>query len=410
MSNTQLGKGTYSTVIIDNSNSNYVKKVTSGRDYHNTLREVAFLAYLNHPNIIRPIEVNFDEDGSCSIKLKRYECNLHEHLKYYVLCMSDICKITLELFSALVYLHNKGVIHGDIKPKNILLNKNGGIVICDFNISSLVNNGLMTSIIQTCTYRAPEINIKRSRSKYNTKIDVWSVGCIMFELLTGHPLLEYTGDINDEDPTILISKSLGIFVYHKRYERYKNLSALDAPCIRALLLKKIAKYKLSHSPEFIYEYTSIMALCLTTDVKMRGRSEQILYLLLNFYKKIYEDNALTHKIMYNIERFITVESIANKDLHTLKICKELTPNVTYKFNNGTMNYADRLLYSFRKKDYHRSLDTRFIYAILYIAMLICGEPHEEIMDVLEEFYTERQLYNTSVEIYDVLDYNIIDLK
>ena len=84
-------------------------------------------------------------------------------------------------------MHSKGVIHRDIKPENIMLSKNGVLKLCDFGSGRNTSSTTPYSdYVSTRWYRAPELLV--SHACYNSGIDVWAVGCIFVELLTGKAL------------------------------------------------------------------------------------------------------------------------------------------------------------------------------------------------------------------------------
>lgn len=77
------------------------------------------------------------------------------------------------------------MIHRDLKPSNIFIDENCDLKICDFGLAR-IHEPLMTGYIATRYYRAPEIMV--SWQKYGSKVDMWSTGCIMAEMLLGKPL------------------------------------------------------------------------------------------------------------------------------------------------------------------------------------------------------------------------------
>jgi serine/threonine protein kinase len=110
----------------------------------------------------------------------------------------------------LKYIHSCGIIHRDLKPRNILVNSNCDLKICDFglaraNIETLMTpSALLTDYIATRWYRAPEVIL--SWKQYTGAIDVWSVGCILAELIKRKPLLPAN---NEQDLMHMITNLIG---------------------------------------------------------------------------------------------------------------------------------------------------------------------------------------------------------
>ncbi|XP_008485898.2 glycogen synthase kinase-3-like, partial [Diaphorina citri] len=93
-----------------------------------------------------------------------------------------------QLFRSLAYIHVLGICHRDIKPQNLLLNPETGVLkLCDFGSAKhLVRGEPNVSYICSRYYRAPELIF--GAIDYTTKIDVWSAGCVLAELLLGQPM------------------------------------------------------------------------------------------------------------------------------------------------------------------------------------------------------------------------------
>ena len=101
--------------------------------------------------------------------------------------VAEAKKLIYQLLKACAHMHSKGVIHRDIKPENIMLSKNGVLKLCDFGSGRNTSSTTPYSdYVSTRWYRAPELLV--SHACYNSGIDVWAVGCIFVELLTGKAL------------------------------------------------------------------------------------------------------------------------------------------------------------------------------------------------------------------------------
>lgn len=87
---------------------------------------------------------------------------------------------------ALEYLHSKNVAYRDLKPENVLIDKQGYIRITDFGLSKqdVMSNNQAKSVVGTPEYLAPEIIQNKG---YGKTIDWWTLGCLIYELLTGQP-------------------------------------------------------------------------------------------------------------------------------------------------------------------------------------------------------------------------------
>ena len=151
------------------------------------------IAALSHPNIVKIMDVNFGDriqyivmeyiDG---ITLKEYIEQVH------VLKWKDAVHFTVQILRALQHAHDKGIVHRDIKPQNIMLLQDGTIKVMDFGIARFarderkVNNNLAIGSVH---YISPE----QARGEYtDEKSDVYSVGVMMYEMLTGR--LPFDGD------------------------------------------------------------------------------------------------------------------------------------------------------------------------------------------------------------------------
>jgi len=201
-----LGRGAYGVVCsaIDRTNDRKVaiKKIPKAfedmTDAKRILREVKLLRHFKHENIIGLYDlIHPPENGSFDdlyIVLDFMETDLHqivyskneltdEHVQYFI----------YQVLRGLKFIHSAHVIHRDLKPSNLLLNGNCDLKICDFGLARGVSAEAdyeLTEYVVTRWYRAPEVMC--SCQQYDHKIDVWSTGCILAEILGRKPL--FPGD------------------------------------------------------------------------------------------------------------------------------------------------------------------------------------------------------------------------
>lgn len=106
--------------------------------------------------------------------------------------LDDIKRYIKEILNGLRHMHELRIVHRDLKPENILIKK-GIVKICDFGSSKFIDESPAyknTPYVVSRYYRAPELIF--ASNKYNEAIDIWAVGCILFELITRTPL--FPGD------------------------------------------------------------------------------------------------------------------------------------------------------------------------------------------------------------------------
>ena len=179
----QIGRGSYSKVYI--TSMNVVVKIFN--DYgeeinQNTIRELAILRNLDHPNIIQMLGFKYTN------KKKLYmQKALGTMTDLFQECQQSMQYVSRQLFLALDYCHNLGVVHRDVKPDNILVFDNLQIKLTDFGLSRF---GICPGECYTDTislgWRPPEM--LWNDCKYGPEVDIWSAGVILIQLSTGeHP-------------------------------------------------------------------------------------------------------------------------------------------------------------------------------------------------------------------------------
>ncbi|KAF2309096.1 hypothetical protein GH714_000441 [Hevea brasiliensis] len=200
-----IGKGSYGVVgsAVDTHTGEKVaiKKINDVfehvSDATRILREIKLLRLLRHPDIVEIKHIMLPpsrrEFRDIYVVFELMESDLHQVIKANDDLTPEHYQFFLyQLLRGLKYIHTAGVFHRDLKPKNILANADCKLKICDFGLARVSFNDAPSAIfwtdyVATRWYRAPEL-CGSFFSKYTPAIDIWSIGCIFAELLTGKPL------------------------------------------------------------------------------------------------------------------------------------------------------------------------------------------------------------------------------
>ncbi|KAF5310800.1 hypothetical protein D9619_008062 [Psilocybe cf. subviscida] len=167
-----------------------------------TLRELKLLKFLSEAgvseNIISILDIikppSIDAFKEVYLIQELMETDMHRVIRTQDLSDDHAQYFIYQTLRALKALHSADVIHRDLKPSNLLLNANCDLKVCDFGLARSVKTaepsgtetGFMTEYVATRWYRAPEIML--TFKQYTKAIDIWSVGCILAEMLSGKPL------------------------------------------------------------------------------------------------------------------------------------------------------------------------------------------------------------------------------
>lgn len=201
-----VGQGAYGVVCAaqnkDSQEDVAIKKIENAFEHitftKRTLRELRILRHLQHENLIDIQDIflpgkkeDFDDIYVVSALM---ETDLASILKSTQALSDDHCQFFLyQILRGIKYVHSAEVIHRDLKPRNLLVNSNCDLKICDFGLARVNFSDEefkvcpMTEYVCTRWYRAPEVLC--SWTNYSCAIDIWSIGCIFAEMLNRKPLL-----------------------------------------------------------------------------------------------------------------------------------------------------------------------------------------------------------------------------
>jgi mitogen-activated protein kinase 1/3 len=293
----QIGLGSFSAVCScydrkDNRNV-AIKKVTNAfddlEDARHILREIKMLSFFDHDNIVTLLDVpkpdNKNTYNDVYVITDLMETDLHrviysrqeltdEHIQYFI----------YQILRGTLYFHSAKIIHRDLKPANILANKNCDLKICDFGldhckikdddktVQNLIDNPSLpieysNSIIYDDSkrelndkniskwYRAPEAIL--SPESYDKPVDIWSIGCILAELLGRQPLfpadnyldelqkiISVLGSPSENDLEFISDQKIKSFVLRlaKRTKQSFNLMFSNANPVALDLLGKMLTF------------------------------------------------------------------------------------------------------------------------------------------------------------------------
>ncbi|KAF8993679.1 kinase-like domain-containing protein [Cyathus striatus] len=202
---TELGKGSFATVMkamCRRTGEWYAVKMIHERasrngthqrkgNSNNTVfaREISIMEKLRHPNICQLKEVFFQANNEINLVLELVEGGdlLEYILKNNGLGEVDAQHITYQVCQALAYIHSKGVAHRDLKPENILLTDHRPpiVKVADFGLAKAVDSmTMLRTMCGTPSYLAPEVVKQQNEEGYDNLVDSWSVGVIVFSMLT----------------------------------------------------------------------------------------------------------------------------------------------------------------------------------------------------------------------------------
>lgn len=206
-----LGSGTYGEVFM-------VQDVTTGKNYAlkkmrleastskfglcpHTIREVVILSKMKCRNVVQLKEIAFDEGDSILLIFELMRRDLRQFIQAKQttpdtgLPLYLVRRLAFQILIGVRHCHSQGVVHRDLKPQNILVDAEGELAkVADWGLARKISRfcigkgqRLLTREIVTLWYRPPEILLGALR--YGPEVDVWSLGVIIYQMITGVPLV-----------------------------------------------------------------------------------------------------------------------------------------------------------------------------------------------------------------------------
>ena len=255
-----IGKGSYGRVyhMRDNNNHDYALKkidLLHNKDNKGSITELQILKYSNCEYLVKYHYSYIERNSLCIITDLYHRGDLLGIIKKYkneknYLKEDLIWKIFLDICLGVYYLHKNNIIHRDLKSANIMISNDYRAFIGDFGVSKILGNYPKTSTqIGTPYYMSPELF---QENKYDKKVDIWSLGCILYELIAlDNPFVK-----SKSMHTLCRKITSGNFpkIYSKRYSRdllkiidnlleinpSKRLSIeeiMDLNCVKSILIQ-----------------------------------------------------------------------------------------------------------------------------------------------------------------------------
>uniref|UniRef100_UPI00398EF9A5 serine/threonine-protein kinase Nek1 isoform X3 n=1 Tax=Pristiophorus japonicus TaxID=55135 RepID=UPI00398EF9A5 len=265
----KIGEGSFGKAILVNSKEDgrqyVIKEINisrmSNKEREESRREVAVLANMKHPNIVQYKE-SFEENGCLYIVMDYCEGgDLFKRInaqKGILFPEDQILDWFVQICLALKHVHDRKILHRDIKSQNIFLTKDGTVQLGDFGIARVLNSTveLARTCIGTPYYLSPEIC---ENKPYNNKSDIWALGCVMYEMCT----LKHAFEAGNMKNLVLkiIRGSYPPVSVHYTYDLRNLMSQLfkrnprDRPSVSSLLQKPFLARRIDKllAPDLIVE-------------------------------------------------------------------------------------------------------------------------------------------------------------
>jgi len=210
----KIGEGTYGVVYkakhISTGRLIAMKKIRLEHEDEGVpstaIREIAILKELQHPNIVSLLDI-INYQSKLYLVFEFLDHDLKKYMDSVPSMDAQLVKsYTYQLLDGLLFCHKRRILHRDLKPQNLLIDRKGSLKLADFGLARAFCVPLRpyTHEVVTLWYRAPEILL--GSQAYSTPVDIWSTGCIFAEMLAKRPL--FPGD-SEIDQLFRIFRTLG---------------------------------------------------------------------------------------------------------------------------------------------------------------------------------------------------------
>mmetsp|Transcript_67458 Transcript_67458/g.133735 ORF Transcript_67458/g.133735 Transcript_67458/m.133735 type:complete len:599 (-) Transcript_67458:750-2546(-) len=329
-----------------------VKKVIDPFNDHTDckrlLREIRLLRSLRHPNVLHLTDVMPPASLSPSswrdvyFVTRLYDTNLHRVIySGHALTDAHVQYILWQVFRALRYLHGAGVVHRDMKPTNLLLNRDCELALADFGLARYMphttaagcrmstdasavekspereprsRGGQLTKYVVTRWYRAPELLVQNKQ--YDAKVDMWSVGCILAEVLGAKAIFPGKDSLHQlrlvvEQLGMPSADELAIIQNEQAVSYITNLKPkVPAASSTAAAVERFAKLFPEADPQLL----DLLARLLQFDPRKRpSAAEALAHPYLAAYREAPEEGLPTPEIEMGFERY----SLSKEELRSL---------------------------------------------------------------------------------------------
>ena len=364
-----LGTGGYGKVNLYRhkiTGAEYAVKLIDKTKFENKLqkelfaREVDIMYKIRHPNIVR-LYTHFEDETNCYIALEYIKKgNLYSYTQSMpnkVLDAATTAHFVVDLISALYYLHNMNpaIIHRDIKPENLLVGNNGQLKLTDFGGSNYLEGGnVRYTTCGTQIYHSPEMLLKKG---YDTRVDIWAIGILIFELMVGRPPFKADAQHSMEDNIVnlrinwpntmnLLAKNLISKILKKEPEQRPSLKEIlehqfilnyvDNPTSRLISPSEVIIKPFVISKQLPGEEYK------TVESSGGNNNHNFRYSENEEYKSLYEKLKINYeKLAKNYEELsIKKQENDNKNIQVIKYLKQSKLMLSADLDKKTMDYLD----------------------------------------------------------------------